>query len=286
MRVFSNFFQYSRLRRGAFLLIDQHTGLLIPRLHIGLDVSSSRRLRLPVDRIEALLTSRSSRPINFETDSFFEPHLSRRIFESTGSILFTPFYHGVKLVGCLIEFSDIDHPSDFQLSDFPSELCEKVGAFIVKSRERIGRIEAEATCESEDIMQHSEILVSQAKKENKRVLFFILDLSTVLSQLSVEMEHIDLFYLKKDLQYTVSLLGTEGGFCGPASDNMIILAIKARHSQSQNVMIHQIKQLIQRQCYENMSLEGLTVLTRIWPDDNMQVGSLLSDFFSKVNERS
>ncbi|MDY7029813.1 MAG: hypothetical protein SVR04_16090 [Spirochaetota bacterium] len=172
------------------------------------------------------------------------------------------------------------------MSDFPSELCEKVGAFIVKSRERIGRIEAEATCESEDIMQHSEILVSQAQKENKRVLFFILDLSTVLSQLSIEMEHIDLFYLKKDLQYTVSLLGTEGGFCGPASDNMIILAIKARHSQSQNVMIHQIKQLIQRQCYENLSLEGLTVLTRIWPDDNMQVGSLLSDFFSKVNERS
>ncbi|MGC9311972.1 MAG: hypothetical protein ACP5IA_04705 [Sediminispirochaetaceae bacterium] len=286
MRVFSNFFQYSGLRRGAFLLVDQHNGLLIPRLHTGLDVSSSRRLRLPIDRIEALLTTRSSRLFSFESDSFFEPYLSRRIFESTGAIRFIPFFHGVKLVGCLVEFADIDHPSDFQLPDFPSDLREVIGAFIVKSRERIGRIEAESQCESEDIMQHSEILVSQAQKENKRVLFFILDLSTVLNQLSIEMKHIDLFYLKKDLQYTVSLLGTEGGFCGPASDNMIILAIKARHSQSQNVMIHQIKQLIRRQCYENLSLEGLTVLTRIWPDDNMQVGSLLSDFFSNVNERS
>jgi len=286
LRIFSNFFQHSPVARGAFLLAEQHTGLLIPRLHTGLDVSSSRRLRLPVDKVEALITSRSPQLINFEADSFFEPYLSRRIYESTGGVFCIPFYHGVKLVGCLIEFSDIDHPLTFQLFDFPSDLREEAGAFIVKSRERIGRIEADALCEAEDIFQHSEILVSQAKKEKKRVLFFILDLSTVLNQLSVEMKHIDLFYLKKDLQYTVSLLGTEGGFCGPASENMIILAIKAKHSQSQNVMIHQIRHLIQRQCYENIPLEGLNILTRIWPDDNMQVGSLLSDFFSNVNERS
>ncbi len=284
MRVFSSFFQSSPVKRGAFLLAEQHTGFLIPRLHTGLDVSSSRRLRLPLNKIEELITVRSPQVIKLGADSFFEPYLSRRIFESTGGVLFIPFHHGVKLVGGLIEFSDIDTPATYQLADFPSDLREAVGVFIVKSRERIGKIKAEAICESEDILQHSEILVSQAHKEGKRVLFFILDLSSLLNQLSIEMKHIDLFYLKKDLQYTVSLLSSEGGFCGPASENMIILAMKAKHSQSQNVMIHQIKQLIQRQCHENRNFEGLNVITRIWPDDHIQVGSLLSDFFSDVNE--
>jgi len=184
-----------------------------------------------------------------------------------------------------MEFSDIDDPERFVSAGFPASILEETADFIVKSRERIDRIDADTICDPEEIRHMSEIIVSQAKKEEKRVIFLIIDLGGIISQLSLELAFIDVFYLKKDLQNTVSLLAAEGGFCASASDNRIILAIKARHSHSRNVMIHQMKQLLQKLCYKDKTIDELNVLTRIWPDDDTHIVSLLSDFFSDGNER-
>jgi len=220
--------------------------------------------------------------IDFKADHFFEPFLSRRFFESTGAVLVLPFFHGKKIVGCLFEFSDIDSPFDFSQTDFPIDTADEIGAFLLKSRERIGNIESNTLSDVNDIFQHSEIIISQAKKEEKRVLFFIIDLTPIINQLARELQYIDLFYLKKDLQYTISQMGAESGFCGLASENRIVLGIKAKHSHSQTVMMHQIRQLLLKQCNQSDTVQNVNILTRIWPDDNTNVRSLLSDFFSDV----
>ena len=225
----------------------------------------------------------SAPQIDFQKDGFFEPYLSRRFFESCRGVFIVPFFHGKNFIGSLLEFSEIDNQNPFVLESFPADYHDQIASFLMKSREKISQIPSENLCEMEQIPQFSEILVTQAKKEEKRVIFFIFDFSSILEHLKNIFRFVDTYYLKLDLQKTAALLSSQGGFCASLENNRMILAIKAKNGHSQYVITHQIRQLFLKQSYISSDKLNLPFLTRIWPDDDLHISSLLSDFVSDFN---
>ncbi len=191
-----------------------------------------------------------------------------------------PFFHGEKIAGCIVEFTDIDFPDQMALDSFPNSDLDKIAAFLVNSRKRIGRIGQNSILDANQIMEATNHTIKQAQKEEKHLIFLIVDLSSILDLLMKDIVYLDRFYLKKDLQATLSLLSTDSGFCGTANGDKTIIALKTKKPHSKNVIIHQINQLLQVQCFEGREIPEFNILSRIWPEDGLTADELLSDFIN------
>lgn len=266
------------MNRTALLLPDAKGDWFIPRLHTGLDVSSSRRLRIPGHEMQNFFPDHSTRKI--DTPQVLEPFFSRRIYETTASFSLVPFFHGEKLTGCLLEALEIESDSNGMLAFFPKDGLGTIASFLVKSRERLGRTEDVSVVEYEKVLEITDYTIRYARKEEKHVIFFIVDLEPIIDRLMEEMPHLDRFYLKNDLQSTISLLSTDSGFCGAAGGDKTILALKTKKTHSRLVIHHQIQQLLRNQCFPGEEMPDFSILGRTWPEDGDTAAVLLSDFYN------
>lgn len=249
-----------------------------------MDVSSGRRLRIPGQEMRNFFPKYTKMVL--QDLRKIEPFLSRRIFETSASVLMVPFFHGEKLAGSLVEFKEIDDREEFSLASFPEAYLGMIGSFLVKSRDRLSRTGSSNLVEYGNVLEATDYTIRYAKKEEKHLIFFIVDLAPILDRLMAEIPQLDRFSLKTDLQSTISLLSTESGFCGIAGGDKTILALKAKNTYSRRVVQHQIEQLLSSQCFYGEKMPDISIISRTWPDDGENASELLSDFFIEAEERA
>lgn len=257
-------------------MLDLDTECFVPRISKNLDVSSSRRLRIPYE--ELLNRSHTSCSFHGKTSAFqfLEKYLSLRTYEATDHFGMYFFQSSQMLSGVLIELrTEEEGRSPFELGETEAQ---HIGSFLVDSRQNLSRHRLREHFELSDIETELDTLISSAQRDKSKIHVFFLDLNPLVDLISSQYPFIEKFYLQKDIQGTLSLLSGEGGFCSTLGSKTTILALKSRGLKHSNVLIHQMRQLLdERFSTENFSLPELNFSTRSWPEDGENSKSLLSE---------
>ncbi|HDQ14608.1 MAG TPA: hypothetical protein ENN41_07335 [Sediminispirochaeta sp.] len=262
------------------MLPDREGQRFAPRLQIGLDVSSMRRLRIPIAQIESHIKTDVSL---FQQDEllFLEPFLSRRIFESSEQALFIAFRKSGKCIALLLELDGEAEDNFPVLEAFPQPLLIETTDFLMRSRKKLSGSVQNTCSEASQLMQRTERTINQAKNEGKHLLFLILDLSPLLDALTEISPSLDRFTLAEDLRGGLSLLTTDQGFCAEGKDDYTIMALISKKAHSRSVLVHQINNLLKREWFGGREIPPLKIFSRTWPEDGKQAEELLADFILK-----
>jgi len=258
-------------------MLDLDTEWFVPRLIKNLDVSSARRLRIPYEKIVNRMQNSPSLHGNSSAFQFFSQYLSLRTFESTDFFGAYFFQSPQMLSGVLIELrSEEEGRSPFEIDASESQ---KIGTFLVDARKNLRGHKLKEHFELSDIESELDKLISKADQDESKIYIFFLNLAPLVKAISGKYPFIEEYYLQKDIQGTLSLLSGEEGFCSTLGSNTTILAIKSRGLKRSNVLIHQMKHLVQeRFSSEDIVLPELQVQTRSWPTDGKDSFSLLKDY--------
>ncbi|MFO7730149.1 MAG: hypothetical protein R6V86_05230 [Spirochaetia bacterium] len=258
-------------------MLDLDTEWFVPRLVKNLDVSSTRRLRIPYEKIVSRMQNSPALHGRTSAFQFFNQYLSLRIFESTEYFGVYFFQSAQMLSGVLIELrSEEEGRSPFEIDASESQ---EIGTFLVDARKNLSGHKLKEHFELSDIESELDRLISKAEQDESKIYIFFLNLTAIVKAISAKYPFIEEYYLQKDIQGTLSLLSGEEGFCSTLGSNTTILAIKSRGLKRSNVLIHQMKHLVQeRFASDDVVLPDLQIQTRSWPIDGKDSFNLLKDY--------
>ncbi len=257
-------------------MLDLDTEWFVPRISKNLDVSSSRRLRIPYEELLSRSNNLYSLHGKASAFQFLEQYLSLRTYEATDHFGMYFFHSSQMLSAVLIELrTEEEGRSPFELGETEAQ---DIGTFLVESRQNLSRHKLKEHFELSDIEIELDDLISSAQRDNSKIHLFFFDLNPLVDYISTQYPFIEKFYLQKDIQGTLSLLSGEGGFCSTLGSKTTILALKSRGLKHGNVLIHQMRQLLnERFSSKSFSLPELSVSTRSWPEDGENSKTLLSE---------
>lgn len=274
MRFFSEYSRACGVEKGALLLYDSDRDLYAPWTIVGFDMTTKRKLRLPVtlvaDHFTPLTTFRGSG----ERARFLEEHFSVREFDSLEEVLIVPFHHREEIIGILLigkSRVSCDDQVDFLLGELDS-----ISDFMFESRELFYTKPEGSMYYSDQALEETKSLIEKTRKEGNKLIIIRLEISPIVDHLDTMLEGADPYRLRKDVLSLISSMIGGSGKVIYSTETYCILLLESRSLTRGRLLLHQIYTSLNTHfSLGEYSLPELSSTERLFPRDGDSAESLL-----------
>lgn len=246
--LFSMLHRHLQVTSGAILVPEQGVDIFSPMAEVGLDNTTTFRLRLPGDVVRALNRRQGADILRGVDRSILEPYLSHSDYSQCTRIAVLPFSYGRDTLAILLVF---DSPLlDLELNVLDvllAAFAERAGYLLFDGRTK--PMTAAARVAALDSTHIPEILkrVTRQSNDSKRdVEILQINLKPVIEAVASAHPHLSRVHLLQDVMETCAILLADNFsvFVYGAQD-ILIIGLKSRYVDSE-LLVHVIGTTIQQ----------------------------------------
>lgn len=243
--LFSLLRRHLDVRHGAILVRREETDELTMHASVGLDVTSRRKLRLPIGSVADLVADGRVRFVVGDDRTLFQPYLSRRMYEQMRRAVLFPFFHGRTILALLVLF-------DSPFLALPEQVLRVLLASLSDSANQLlfdGRhVPASRVQGSLVFPAKSAVLALESFQGvgvgHVEVRRFELDLSTLVAAVRATEPFLETHRLVEDLQQTIATLVHDVARVVVRSQSTLLLLVQAQPELDMELVTHQLNTVL------------------------------------------
>lgn len=263
-----------KVNKGALLLYESERELFAPWAMIGLDPTSTRKLRIPHSTVHKHFFPLHPFRGSIQEVEFLRDHFSVRQFDALEEILIVPFYHKETVIGLLM-IADASVSLNEQ-EEFLLSTLEELSNFMYKSRESFYTKPSGTLHRSEESLEVTDNLIKKAQKEDKNLILIKLETTRIVEHLLYCLDKADPYRLRQDILRIISSMAGENGRVIYSEYSHCILLIEAKSLTRGKILLHQIYNSLNSYfALEDSPLPQISSVERHYPKDGETAETLL-----------
>ncbi len=265
------------LDAAAFLFADAPGGYYIPVASVGFDVTSRRRMHIPLQLLDQnhRLLDGCYMHVGRDGLTFLEQFFSIREYGMLEEIVFVPFNHEGTPFAVLLIAYHIEHTRSIEReADLAQQIAQSLSKDLYEARVR--KMHNLPVHEEDEADTGIADLVSRADRDQMRLLTAIFSLAGLIESIVPDHEFADTYLFRTDLLRIFKSFISSNGCLVSLGDDTFVLCILTRSVSDEHFILYHIGLSLQR--FYSRSLDFPLVVDTVlyYPDDVSSVDELFS----------
>jgi len=240
--IFSLLYRHLQVQKGAILVPEAGSDVLVPLAASGIDITSRRKLRVQRSEIAPFLESDVSF-ITGDERHFLKNHLSSREYREALRIAVFPFEMNTQLLALLLIFDSpfLDLDEDV-LRVLLSALNDAASRILFQGREKTMRKAAPVVLYPHaQLEQAISVVADRARNRATIPTAIVLSLGGLESGIIAHHPHLDPFRLRQDIDRTIAALMADQAQAIPLESDKLALLLSDDKGLDIELMVHQLQ---------------------------------------------